>query len=149
DHIPLNNLLSDLLTEHSLNARRKNICLEVESWDGTVWADPSRFHQVLGNLVSNAVKYSPPNTTVSVRTEQRDDSVVIYVADQGPGIPADEQNKLFTQFGKLSPRPTGGESSTGLGLWIVKHLVTIQNGEVGVISPPEGGSTFWVRMPVA
>ncbi len=149
DRVELNNLISDLMAEHSLNAQRKNICLEVDSWDGAVWADPARFHQVLGNLVSNAVKYSPPGAKVTVWTEPQDDGVCVFVADQGPGIPADEQNRLFTQFGKLSPRPTGGESSTGLGLWIVKHLVTIQNGEVGVISPPEGGSTFWVKMPAA
>jgi signal transduction histidine kinase len=149
DRIQLNNLISDLLTEHSLNAQRKNICLEVDGWEGAIWADPSRFHQVLGNLVSNAVKYSPPGAKVTVWTECQDNNVVIYIADRGPGIPAEEQHRLFTQFGKLSPRPTGGESSTGLGLWIVKHLVTIQNGEVGVISPPEGGSTFWVKMPAA
>jgi two-component system, sensor histidine kinase and response regulator len=149
DRVELNHLISDLMNENSLNAQRKNIGLEVNGWDGAIWADPSRFHQVLGNLVSNAVKYSPPDSTVSVWTEPGKDSVSIFVADHGPGIPPDEQDRLFTQFGKLTPRPTGGESSTGLGLWIVKHLVTIQNGEVGLISPPEGGSVFWVRMPAA
>jgi signal transduction histidine kinase len=147
NNIPLAPLVADLMTEHQANAHRKNICVEVQHVDGTVQADPARFQQVLSNLVSNAIKYSPPDTTVRVWSEPSDHCVSIYVADQGPGIPADEQERLFTQFGRLSPRPTGGEDSTGLGLWIVKHLVNLQHGEVGFISPPEGGSTFWVRMP--
>jgi len=132
-----------------VNALRKNIRLEAHAITGTVQADVARFHQVLGNLVSNAIKYSPPDTTVQVWTECGDHCVSIYVADQGPGIPPSEQDRLFTQFGKLTPRPTGGEDSTGLGLWIVKHLVNLQKGDVGYMSRPEGGSTFWVRMPAA
>jgi signal transduction histidine kinase len=75
--------------------------------------------------------------------------VQIYVADQGPGIPPQDHDRLFTEFGKLTPRPTGGESSTGLGLWIVKHLIALQQGQVGLISPSDGGSIFWIEMPSA
>lgn len=149
ERVSLNDLISDLLTENSLNAQRKNICVEVANWEGSVRADLARFRQVVGNLVSNAIKYSPPDSTVTIWTEVGEDSASIFVADQGPGIPPSEADRLFTQFGKLSPRPTGGESSTGLGLWIVKHLVNLQHGEVGYTSPPEGGSIFWVKMPVA
>jgi signal transduction histidine kinase len=79
-------------------------------------------------------------------TESYEDRMRIFVGDQGPGIPADERENLFTQFGKLSTRPTGGESSTGLGLWIAKHLTTLQGGEVGVDTPETGGSVFWIEM---
>ncbi|NJL57929.1 ATP-binding protein, partial [bacterium] len=72
----------------------------------------------------------------------------INVADQGPGIPPKERHLLFTEFGKLTPRPTGQESSTGLGLWIVKSLVELMNGSVGVECPPDGGSIFWVELPM-
>jgi two-component system, sensor histidine kinase and response regulator len=147
--VPLRLLIDELMTEHQVNALRKNITLQAQDIDGTVQADAARFHQVLGNLVSNAIKYSPPDSTVQVWTECDDISVSIYVADQGPGIPAADQDRLFTQFGKLTPRPTGGEDSTGLGLWIVKHLVNLQNGEVGYTPRPEGGSIFWVRMMTA
>ena len=147
DRVPLESFIANVVAEYQQNAQNKNIGLEVRDIAGAVHADVKRFHQIIGNLVSNAIKYSPSNTTVRVWTECNDKTVSIYVADQGPGIPAAEQGKLFTQFGKLSPRPTGNESSTGLGLWIVKQLVNAQGGEVGLISPSEGGSTFWVRMP--
>jgi signal transduction histidine kinase len=147
--VALPKLVTAVITEHQANALRKNIHLQSDHIEGVIQADKPRFQQVLGNLVSNAVKYSPPDTTVRIWTERDEQAVWIYVADQGPGIPAEEHGLLFTQFGKLSPRPTGGEASTGLGLWIVRHLITLQNGEVGLISPPEGGSTFWLKMPAA
>ena len=149
DAIPLEAMVSEIVGENKVNAMRKNIAVEVHDLSGTIYGDPARFRQSLGNLVSNAIKYSPSNTTVSVWAESHDHTVVIFVADQGPGIPAHEQDKLFTQFGKLSPRPTGGESSTGLGLWIVKHLITLQNGNVGYDKLDEGGSVFWIQMPAS
>ncbi len=140
-------LIKNVLAENRASSARKNIALETLDLDGEVLADRARFQQVLGNLVSNAIKYSPPDTTVKLWTETHADSVTIFVGDQGLGIPESDFNRLFTQFGKLTPRPTAGESSTGLGLWIVKHLVTLQNGEVGLISPEAGGSTFWIKLP--
>ncbi|HEX2907224.1 MAG TPA: response regulator [Phototrophicaceae bacterium] len=147
DYVVVAHLLEALTTEHEAFSLKKGITLNTVSSDGIILADVSRFRQVLDNLISNAIKYSPANTTVRLGTECYDSKVRIYVADQGPGIPAVEQDRLFTEFGKLSPRPTAGESSTGLGLWIVKHLVTLQKGRVGVECPPEGGSVFWVEMP--
>lgn len=141
-------IIDEVLAENRVNALRKHITLEMDDSRGIICADSARFRQALGNLVSNAIKYSPPETTVTVWTECDDSTVTIYVTDEGPGIPLSEQDKLFTQFGKLSPRPTGGESSTGLGLWIVKHLVTLQSGRVGYLAPRDGGSVFWIQMPV-
>lgn len=149
NRMALEPVIQDLLVEHSVNSTRKNIALEPGSMDGVINADMFRFRQALGNLISNAIKYSPPDTTVRVWTECADQQVHIFVADQGPGIPPEDQNRLFTEFGKLTPRPTGGEASTGLGLWIVKHLINLQNGQVGLISPPEGGSIFWIEIPSA
>jgi signal transduction histidine kinase len=145
--LDLDLLVEEVLAEHKVNAVRKNITLQTRDITGKIYADLARFRQVLSNLVSNAVKYTLPDTQVTLWAEWTKTHATIYVADQGEGIPANEQDKLFTQFGKLTPRPTGGESSTGLGLWIVKHLVTLQNGEVGFIAPPEGGSTFWIKIP--
>jgi signal transduction histidine kinase len=142
-------VIRDLLVEHSVNSNRKNIALETDRIDGVIVADVFRFKQALGNLISNAIKYSPPDTTVRVWTECDSAHVQVFVADQGPGIPLEDQARLFTEYGKLSPRPTGGEASTGLGLWIVKHLIHLQHGQVGLISPPEGGSVFWIEIPSA
>lgn len=149
ESVPTAALIEDVLAENRVNALRKHIALEIDDTRGIICADVARFRQSLGNLVSNAIKYSPAESVVTVWTECDDSTVTIYVADEGPGIPVSEQDKLFTQFGKLSPRPTGGESSTGLGLWIVKHLVTLQHGRVGYLTPRDGGSIFWIQMPSA
>lgn len=147
--VSLAQLVDEVVIRHTVHAEQKNIALHIENIGGVICADFERFGQALGNLVSNAIKYTPPASTVRVWTEIEHTSIRICVADEGPGIPEDERDRLFTQFGKLTPRPTGGESSTGLGLWIVKHLVTIQQGQVGVYCPPDGGSIFWIEMPAA
>lgn len=147
--VALHDIIHNQLVQHNVHAEEKHIAVNVLADTGTIYADPVRFGQALGNLISNAIKYSPPETTVRVWTEDDGGCVRVCVADAGPGIPDDERDRLFTQFGKLSARPTAGESSTGLGLWIVKHLVTIQHGHVGVYCPPEGGSLFWIEMPAA
>jgi two-component system, sensor histidine kinase and response regulator len=147
--VALEPVIDELIAQFTPHAARKNITLLKEDVTGAVHADPSRFEQALGNLVSNAIKYSPNDTTVRLWTECAQNVLRVCVCDQGPGIPEHDQSRLFTQFGKLTPRPTGGESSTGLGLWIVKHLISLQNGNVGVYTPPEGGSIFWIEMPLA
>ncbi len=149
DAVPLNQLVPKLAAEHHHHATKKGICVEIGSLDGVIVADTARFQQAFSNLLSNAIKYSPLHSTVRVWSQMTSGGVCICVADEGPGIPPEEQNLLFTQFAKLTPRPTDGESSTGLGLWIVRHLVTLQNGNVGVECPPEGGSIFWIEMPAA
>lgn len=141
-------LIHEVLNQYRLMAHKKHITLEEQPTEGTVYGDYARLAQALDNLVSNALKYSPSGATVTLFTETHGDQMRICVADQGPGIPPGERDRLFTQFGKLSTRPTDGESSTGLGLWIVKHLTTLQGGLVGVDSRPEGGSIFWIDMPI-
>jgi signal transduction histidine kinase len=140
-------LIWNAISQYGASANRKNVTLLMDNTDGVVIGDRSRLAQVLSNLVSNAVKYSPRNRMVNVFAEKRGDKVRISVADEGPGIREEERPKLFKAFSKLSNRPTGGESSTGLGLWIVKELVELQGGTVGVDCPPNGGSIFWVELP--
>lgn len=138
----------DVLIQYQVAADKKNIQFDLGALEGTIRADSVRFKQVLSNLVSNAIKYSPFNSVVSIWAEHTGSRIRINVADQGKGIPVEERHLLFQEYGKLSTRPTGDESSTGLGLWIVKQLVTLQNGQVGVDCPADGGSIFWVEFPV-
>jgi two-component system, sensor histidine kinase and response regulator len=145
--IDLTDVIYNVLTQYEISASKKNIKLNMGEIGGWVTADAARLVQVASNLVSNAIKYSPRDTTVTVSTKTKDDYGYFYVNDEGPGIPETERLQLFTEFGKLSTLPTGGESSTGLGLWIVKHLITLQNGTVGVEFPDTGGSTFWIALP--
>lgn len=145
--VALEDILWDVIGQYHINAQKKNISLVVESATGSVCADQSRMIQSLGNLVSNAIKYSPSGSSVTLSTQRQGDCFRINVKDRGPGIPEAERDLLFTEFGKLSTKPTGGENRTGLGLWIVRQLVELQNGTVGVDVPAEGGSIFWIEMP--
>jgi signal transduction histidine kinase len=86
-------------------------------------ADPVRLEEVFDNLLSNAIKYTPPGGEVRILLGQRGDAVRFVVSDTGPGFTDQDKQKLFTKFQRLSARPTGGESSTGLGLAIAKRLV--------------------------
>ncbi len=148
DCVPMERLAWDVFMQYEAAAERKGIRLDSNGVKGAAQMDFARMCQVLANLLSNAIKYSPRDSTVTLASEERDGKLMIYVADQGPGIPEAERSKLFREFSRLSTRPTGGESSTGLGLWIVKHLVELHHGEVGVECPPQGGSVFWVSLPV-
>jgi len=145
--IELKDVVYNVLTQYEISANKKNSKLMMEETDGWVMADAARLVQVVSNLVSNAIKYSPSESTITVSTKLENGMGYISVADQGPGIPEAERDQLFTEFGKLSTRPTDGESSTGLGLWIVKHLTNAMRGQVGVEFPESGGSIFWVSLP--
>jgi signal transduction histidine kinase len=105
--------------------------------------------QVLENLVSNAVKYSPPGNAIFVRLKKHTQGVRIEVQDQGPGLSAEDQKKLFGKFARLSAKPTGGEYSTGLGLSIVKKMVEAMNGKVWCEGELGQGATFIVEFPTA
>jgi signal transduction histidine kinase len=114
-----------------------------------VFADPKATWRVLDNLLSNAIKYSPAGRDIFVRLRETPDGALWEVQDQGPGLTEADQAKLFQKFTKLSARPTGGESSTGLGLSIVKMLAVQMHGTVECRSTPGQGATFAVRLPSA
>jgi signal transduction histidine kinase len=113
-----------------------------------VLVDAAKIEQVLNNLISNAGKFSAPNTTVEIRAVKVDTEVVINVRDEGQGIPADELNRLFIPFENLSVKSTGGEQSTGLGLAIVKRVVEGHGGRIWVQSEVGVGSTFSFSLPL-
>ena len=131
-------------------AAKKQIAFRVGISDG-LWAQADRAAtlQILDNLVSNAIKYSPPNTTVHVHALPEKSSILVNVRDEGPGISEADQKKLFRKFTRLSARPTGGESSTGLGLAIVKKLAEAMSGSIHCHSSLGSGSTFALRLPVS
>jgi signal transduction histidine kinase len=106
---------------------------------------------VLDNLLGNALKFSTVGTRVEVRigSDTEFTSARLEVADQGPGIPIEEQGRLFTKFGRLSPRPTADEVSTGLGLYSVRLLAEAMGGEVSCASRPGKGSTFRFEIPAS
>jgi two-component system sensor histidine kinase/response regulator len=112
-----------------------------------VLADVLALNQVLDNLVSNALKFSPPGKKVFVSVRATDKCVECVIRDEGPGFTAEDKATMFRRYGRLSARPTGGEPSTGLGLSIVRKLVQAMNGELLCESSAENGATFTIRLP--
>jgi signal transduction histidine kinase len=110
--------------------------------------DHGRLRQVLENLVDNALKFTPAGRAIRVSVDDEAGMVRVAVADEGPGLSPEDYAALFQPFQKLSAVPTGGESSSGLGLFIVRELVSAHGGQLLVDSMPGEGATFAVLLPV-
>lgn len=142
-------ILDDRIRIIAFAATRKEIAIEPTIEDDTETnVDRGRIAQVMDNLMSNAIKFSPPGSTVRIRLFRDGDTIKCSVTDQGPGLSADDKKKLFGEFQKLSARPTAGEKSTGLGLAIVKKTVEAHGGTIEVESEPGQGATFTFGLPV-
>jgi len=111
-------------------------------------ADASKIREVLENLISNAIKYSQIGTQIKIYAEKEDETVIIKVCDEGPGLNDDDKSKIFGKFSRLSAKPTAGESSTGLGLYIVKKIIELHSGKIWVESTIGEGSTFIFELPI-
>ncbi|MBU1247969.1 MAG: response regulator [Proteobacteria bacterium] len=142
-------IIRERVQRQRIPAQRKGIDIQVIT-DGSLLGivDGNRVAQVLDNLLTNALKFSPSGTKVTVSLALTQDGAQINVTDQGQGIPPAEQERLFGAFQKLSVRPTAGESSTGLGLAIVKKIVEAHHGSIQVESEPGKGATFSVILPI-
>ena len=129
-------------------ATEKGISIDLVASDdiSLVDFDKNKIEQVLNNLISNAIKYSHPNTLIRVEVQKEKDFVVTKVIDQGQGIQEDELPHVFEAFQKSSTKPTAGEKSTGLGLAIVKKIIEGHQGEIGVESEVGKGSTFFFKL---
>ena len=114
-----------------------------------VAADADKVEQVLGNLIENAVKYSPNGGCVEVSVAPADDGVRFAVRDEGIGIPPDEHARIFEKFHRLDPNLTNGVSGTGLGLYIARELVQQMNGRIWVDSRAGEGAVFAFELPAA
>jgi two-component system, OmpR family, sensor kinase len=147
--VDLAELLRTHAARHAAMAVRKkvDIVLDIAPDLPTLALDPGKMGQVLDNLLDNAVKYSPPGGRVAVTLQATDAQLRLTVADQGAGIHPDDLPRLFEPFSRTRARPTAGESSTGLGLWIVRRIVQGHGGTVGVASTPGQGSRFTVDLP--
>jgi len=110
--------------------------------------DADRIREAIDNLISNAIKYSPIGGKISVLVGRQPDKTTIRVADEGAGLSPEDIGRLFGRFQRLSAKPTAGESSTGLGLSIVKRIIDMHGGEVTANSAGPGrGSTFTITLP--
>jgi signal transduction histidine kinase len=145
----LSEILRSVVQAYQPRAAAKQQTIHLEDGAGPliVNADRNVTVQVLENLVSNAIKYSPSGKKIFARLRAAEGAVRCEVQDQGPGLSAEDQKKLFGKFARLSAKPTGGEPATGLGLSIVKKMVEAMNGRVWCESEPGRGATFVVQFP--
>lgn len=120
-----------------------------EGEPGEMVLDGPKIEQVLNNLIGNAVKFSPPGSTVEVRLAAGQDGISISIRDQGEGIKPEDLETLFRPFQKGRNQSTAGEKSTGLGLAIVKRIVEGHRGEIRVESAPGEGTVFHIHLPKA
>lgn len=130
-------------------ARNKSIDIRIESPDTLPWTGhPDELAIIVDNLLDNALKYSPAGSRVTAAvSELKTGDLQLTITDQGPGIPADEQPRIFEKFQRLSPQPTGGETSTGLGLAIVKRLCDRLGIAITVQSTVGQGTCFRLVLP--
>jgi Signal transduction histidine kinase len=153
ERILLDVALPEAIAAFETAARRKNIRLHYSAAEPglAVHADRAALRQIVDNLVSNAVKYSPPGATVHLAAARAPAAgfARVCVHDEGPGVRDDEMPRLFEKYTRLSARPTAGEPSTGLGLSIVKELVQRLGGRVWCESREGRGATFLVELPAA
>lgn len=113
-----------------------------------VFGDADRLAQVFTNLMDNAIKFTPQNGKITVTVKAEPTSVVVGISDTGPGIPSQEESRIFERFYQVDKSRRGGSSrGIGLGLSIARQIVISHNGEIWVSSSPENGSTFFIRLP--
>jgi signal transduction histidine kinase len=129
-------------------AKDQDLCVAVAP-DLRVDGDTERLREAVDNLISNAVKYSPPGGRIDVTLTREDGEALIRVADKGPGLSPEDEDRVFGRFQRLSAKPTGGESSTGLGLSIAKRIIDLHKGRIFVESRgPSGGAVFAIALPL-
>jgi signal transduction histidine kinase len=149
EKLDLETFLTPVVSSYKQQAENKHIQLHFDHQLNTkiIDADRSYLTRILDNLVSNAIKFSPKDKNIYITAIENSHIVSISIKDEGPGISPEDQKKMFKKFQKLSARPTAGESSTGLGLSIIKTLVERMEGQIKVNSEVGKGTEFVVELP--
>ncbi len=147
DILPMINMV---VKEHHERAKAKAIKINlqvVQCAQCIAFVDKNTVYQVFDNVISNSIKYSPSEKQVNITLSRTGKVVRCEVQDQGPGLSEKDQQKLFGKFTRLTPKPTGGEHSTGLGLFIVKKLVDAMHGKVWCETELNAGANFIIELP--
>ncbi len=148
--ININTLIQESIKSNQYYARQKQhklTCIIKDDLPG-IHIDSFRFKQVIDNLIGNAIKFSPAGSSTTISTRLNNSNIVVSVKDQGPGLTNEDMKELFNKRAKLSNKPTGNETSTGVGLVLCKELVSQLEGEIGAHNNENTGTTFWVKLPL-
>jgi two-component system, sensor histidine kinase and response regulator len=145
----LKDLIEERIRIHKVLAAEKGIMLHatLSELDRAHFFDAGKIAQVIDNLLSNAIKFSPHHANVFIGLVKTDEEVTVSIRDEGPGIPEEDQSRIFGEFQVSTSLPTGGEKSTGLGLAIAKRIVEAHKGVMGVRSRPGHGAQFHFTLP--
>ena len=146
---PLMPILTKAVAVQQQASTKHTVVLSIESeLPEKIIGDQDKLDQILTNILNNAIKYSPNGGEVKVHAKQEGDSILIGIQDQGLGIPKDQLSKVFEKFHRVNNDDNRKIYGTGLGLFLVHHLVTgVHMGEIWVESEVGEGSTFWVKIP--
>ena len=146
--VQMNELVEGVVTQIDTTAKHHTIQLEKSAEPAAVWGDQLRLRQVLTNLLTNAVRYSPTNSRVwvAVLTDQR--TVRVCFDDEGPGIPPDERERLFERYYRVPGIKRTGSSTEGLGLglYLCREIITLHEGRIWVEQSPSGGARFQIEL---
>jgi PAS domain S-box-containing protein len=147
--LDLNRLAEDAVQSMQTSATVSGIVLTIEpGGELPVFGDPTRLHQLLGNLLANAIKFSPRGGRVHVVVDSVDSFARVQVLDEGPGIPEGERDQLFERFYRLASSTEMGVPGTGLGLAIAKSVAEAHEGFVDIVDTPGWSTTFRVFLPL-
>jgi signal transduction histidine kinase len=146
----LHELVSEVIEEFSAMASEKELTIRCTTPEVTAEAhlDSVRMMQVMRNLLSNAVKFSPRGSTIEIGTCEGEETAVVHVSDQGPGVPEEELDTIFDKFVQSSKTKTGA-GGTGLGLAICHEIMLAHSGRIWAENRPEGGAAFFFEIPLA
>jgi signal transduction histidine kinase/DNA-binding NarL/FixJ family response regulator len=149
ERVDLVPILGEIVGANRALAEKKSQTIQLRAPPHQFWnCDQDRLREAVDNLVSNAIKYSPVGGQIELAMAVEGDIIVIRVTDEGAGLSEEDLARLFGRFQRLSAKPTGGESSTGLGLSIVKRIVELHGGSIeGQSGGPGKGATFMIRLP--
>ena len=145
EQVDLADLVTAAAAEHAESLHDRDVTVEVTTEPVSALVDPTRLRQVLGNLMTNAAKFTPDGGWIAVRLRLEGDAAVVEVADDGPGVPEAERGRVFDRFYRA---PEARASGTGIGLTIVRDLVAAHGGTVGIGAEPGAGARVTVRLPV-
>jgi signal transduction histidine kinase len=145
--VALDQLAQHMVEKYSVEAAQRPIVLHFPAFFPTVPGDSTRLENVLSNLINNAIKYSPAGTPISLAGRVTPQEVIVTVADQGIGIPLDEQGRIFERFYRVDDQLSRQTQGSGLGLYLAKSIIDAHRGRIWVESAPSKGSAFSFALP--
>lgn len=148
EEFEINELVKEVVHDCEMNLKRHSVTLDF-CGPQILKGDRNKIGQVISNFLDNAVKYSPHNSTIYLKTSVEENKVCVHVKDEGIGIPLAKQNKIYERFYRVSGEKENTYSGLGLGLYIAAEIIQRHNGIIGVESKDGKGSTFYFKLPLS